>query len=182
VKPLLLIIGASPVAQALSKIASMSGFEVTVAAEDTSNVLFSSAVSVLDSLEISDGHFNRMPYVVVSTQGKRDEAGLKAALKIASPYTALVASSKKAIKLLEKVAVTTFSSDAINNVRYPAGLKIGANTPEEIAVALLAELIQFKNARSESMYTPPDIQNESANTNSELAAKPPESSSCCSSK
>jgi xanthine dehydrogenase accessory factor len=182
VKPLLLIIGASPVAQALSKIAAMSGFEVTVAVEDTSNALFSSAVSVLDSLEIADGHFNRMPYVVVSTQGKRDEAGLKAALKIASPYTALVASSKKAIKLLEKVDVTHFSPEAINYVRYPAGLKIGANTPEEIAIALLAELIQFKNARSESMYTPPEIQNESATTNSGSAAKPTESGSCCSSK
>jgi xanthine dehydrogenase accessory factor len=182
VKPLLLIIGASPVAQALSKIASISGFEITVAAEGTSNELFSSEVSVLDSLEIADGHFNRMPYVVVSTQGKRDEAGLKAALKIASPYTALVASSKKAMKLLEKTAGINFSPDIINNVRYPAGLKIGANTPEEIAVALLAELIQFKNARSESMYNPPNIQNESANTDPEPAAKPSESSSCCSSK
>jgi xanthine dehydrogenase accessory factor len=184
VKPLLLIIGASPVSHALSKIASMSGFEVTVAVEGTPNELFSSEISVLDNFEISDGHFNRMPYVVVSTQGKRDEAGLNAALKIASPYTALVASSKKALKLLEKTAGMNFTPEVINNVRYPAGLKIGANTPEEIAVALLAELIQFKNTKSESMYTAPKLQSESATTNSdsESAAKPPESSSCCSSK
>ena len=79
VKPLLLIIGASPVAQALSTIASMSGFEVTVAAEDTSKALFVSEVTVINSLELADGYFNRMPYVVVSTQGKRDEVGLKTA-------------------------------------------------------------------------------------------------------
>ncbi|MFQ3197850.1 MAG: xanthine dehydrogenase accessory factor [Paraglaciecola sp.] len=182
VKPLLLIIGASPVAQALSKIASMSGFEVTVVAQGTFKALFSSEVTVLDSLEIPDGHFNRMPYVVVSTQGKRDEAGLKAALKIASPYTALVASSKKAKKLLEAAGKLNVSLEAIDNVRYPGGIDIRANTPEEIAVALLAELIQVKNSGLEDMYTPPGIEYDSAKTDDEVIPKPVESSGCCSSK
>jgi len=175
VKPLLLIIGASPVAQALSTIASMSGFEVTVAAEDTSKALFVSEVTVINSLELADGYFNRMPYVVVSTQGKRDEVGLKTALKIASPYTALVASSKKAKKLMEAVSKINVSSEVIEKVRYPGGIEIGANTPEEIAVALLAELIQVKNSGREDMYTPPNIDDE-------VVAKPVESSGCCSSK
>jgi len=182
VKPLLLIIGASPVAQALSTIASMSGFEVTVAAESTSKALFPSEVTVIDSLEIVDGYFNRMPYVVVSTQGKRDEAGLKTALKIASPYTALVASSKKAKKLMEAVSKMNLSVEAIEKVRFPGGIEIGANTPEEIAVALLAQLIQVKNSGCEDMYTPPSIEDDSAKTDSEVVAKPVESSGCCSSK
>jgi xanthine dehydrogenase accessory factor len=182
VKPLLLIIGASPVAQSLSTIASLSGFEVVVAADGISKALFCHEVTVLDSLEILDGYFNRMPYVVVSTQGKRDEAGLKAALKIASPYTALVASSKKAKKLLEQAGEMNISATVIDHVRYPAGLEIGANTPEEIAVALLAELIQFKHNSSEDMYTPPIIENERTKSASEAIAKPAESSGCCSSK
>jgi xanthine dehydrogenase accessory factor len=182
VKPLLLIIGASPVAQALSTIASMSGFEVTVAAEGTSKALFPSEVTVIDSLEIVDGYFNRMPYVVVSTQGKRDEAGLKTALKIASPYTALVASSKKAKKLMEAVGKMNLSVEAIDKVRFPGGIEIGANTPEEIAVALLAQLIQVKNSGCEDMYTPPSIEDGSAKNDGEVVAKPVESSGCCSSK
>jgi xanthine dehydrogenase accessory factor len=182
VQALLLIIGASPVAQALSKIASMAGFEVVVAAEGISKDLFSNEAKVLDSLEILDGYFNRMPYVVVSTQGKHDEAGLKAALKIASPYTALIASSKKAKKLLEKAAQMNGSSKVIDNVRYPAGLEIGANTPQEIAVALLAELIQVKNTRQEDMYTPPSIENKPAVDETEAVPELGGSSSCCSSK
>ena len=111
----------------------------------------------------------------MSTQGKRDEVGLKTALKIASPYTALVASSKKAKKLMEAVSKINVSSEVIEKVRYPGGIEIGANTPEEIAVALLAELIQVKNSGREDMYTPPNIDDE-------VVAKPVESCGCCSSK
>jgi xanthine dehydrogenase accessory factor len=146
-----------------------------VAAEDTSKALFVSEETVINSLELADGYFNRMPYVVVSTQGKRDEVGLKTALKIASPYTALVASSKKAKKLMEAVSKINVSSEVIEKVRYPGGIEIGANTPEEIAVALLAELIQVKNSGREDMYTPPNIDDE-------VVAKPVESSGCCLSK
>lgn len=188
VKPLLLIIGGSPVAQVLSKIASMSGFEVVVAAEGVSKELFCGEVSMLDSLEISGDHFNRMPYVVVSTQGKRDEAGLNAALKIASPYTALIASPKKAKKLLEKAGEMNASQEIIDSVRNPAGLEIGATTPEEIAVALIADLIQFKNSSREVMYEPPSIKNKSDsgsdngsdNTDAKTVDLPVESSGCCS--
>jgi xanthine dehydrogenase accessory factor len=162
VKPILFILGASPVAQALSKIAAMSGFEVTVAADDISTALFSDDVTLLDSFDIPNDYFNRMPYVVISTQGKRDQAGLKAALKIASPYTALIASTKKAKKLLETAAASSPDNDATKSVRYPAGIEIGANTPEEIAVALLAELIQVKNTQTQDMFTAPSIQNNEA--------------------
>jgi xanthine dehydrogenase accessory factor len=185
VKPLLLIIGASPVAQALANMATMSGFEVVVATQGATSNLFSAEVTLVDSFGALNGYFNRMPYVVVSTQGKGDQAGLKAALQIASPYTALVASSKKAKKLLETAAQMNMPAQAIDKVRYPAGIEIGANTPEEIAVALLAELIKVKNNRNEDMYTAPsvtnfsddpDVSNESSATESE-----PKSSGCCSS-
>jgi len=129
-----------------------------------------------------------MPYVVVSTQGKRDEAGLNAALKIASPYTALIASPKKAKKLLEKAGEMNASQEIIDSVRNPAGLEIGATTPEEIAVALIAELIQFKNSSREVMYEPPSIKNKSDsgsdngsdNTDAKTVDLPVESSGCCS--
>jgi xanthine dehydrogenase accessory factor len=162
VKPILLILGASPVAQALSKIASLSGFEVTVAAKDIDSGLFDDKVNVLESFHIPDMFFNRMPHVVVSTQGKHDNAGLKTALDIASPYTALIASSKKAKKLLEAVTTNEETRAAAKNVKFPAGINIGANTPQEIAVALLAELIQFKNTSDADMLGVPKIQDSSA--------------------
>lgn len=186
VKPILLILGASPVAQALSKIASLSGFDVTVAAKDINSTLFDEQVNVLESFQIPNMFFNRMPYVVVSTQGKHDNAGLKTALDIASPYTALIASSKKANKLLDAVATDAETLAATKNVKFPAGIDISAKTPQEIAVALLAELIQFKNTSSTDMLSAPNMQDASAQTalisepeHSEQTQKPNPSAGCC---
>lgn len=186
VKPILLILGASPVAQALSKIASLSGFDVTVAAKDINSTLFDEQVNVLESFQIPNMFFNRMPYVVVSTQGKHDNAGLKTALDIASPYTALIASSKKANKLLEAIATDAKTLAATKNVKFPAGIDISAKTPQEIAVALLAELIQFKNTSSTDMLSAPNMQDASAQTalvsepeHSEQTQKPNPSAGCC---
>jgi xanthine dehydrogenase accessory factor len=194
-KPMLLILGASPVAQALSNIAAISGFEVTVAAQNIDANLFSDQVSLLDSFEIPDMYFNRMPYVVISTQGKGDSAGLNSALNIASPYTALIASTKKGKKLLE-AASSKASPEAIAKVKFPAGIPIGANTPDEIAVSLLAQLIEVKNKGGLDMHTPPFTRSEltdNAQQKSNAKAKPdttqndapvnsPQSTGCCGSK
>jgi xanthine dehydrogenase accessory factor len=192
---MLLILGASPVAQALSNIAAISGFEVTVAAQNIDANLFSDQVSLLDSFEIPDMYFNRMPYVVISTQGKGDSAGLNSALNIASPYTALIASTKKGKKLLE-AASSKASPEAIAKVKFPAGIPIGANTPDEIAVSLLSQLIEVKNKGGLDMHTPPFTRSEltdNAQQKSNAKAKPdttqndapvnsPQSTGCCGSK
>ena len=178
-KPLLLIVGASPVAKALSRLASVAGFEVNVAARDADPALFPDASAIHDSLKLESFNLQRMPYVVVSTQGKADEAGLKAAVRIGSPYTALVASQRKAEKLIANISAKDIATDKLETIRYPAGIEIEARSPEEIAVALLAELIQVKNAEMPDMSSRPMTEILESET-SEPVVTESTSGGCCS--
>lgn len=180
-KPQLLIIGASPVARALSKLASISGFDVTIAARNVEPTEFPDAVATLSSFKLAELNLQYMPYVVISTQGKADEAGLKAAINLGSPYTALVASQRKAEKLVEKLTSREdISQEQLQRLRYPAGVDINVRTPEEIAVALLAEIINVKNAEQPDMSASPlTSENELAEEVTTEAAEPV-SGGCCS--
>src|SRR5581483_6464922 len=78
-------------------------------------------------------------FVVVSTQGKGDEAALRAALGVDAAYLAFVGSRRKMAALREKLISDGVASE-IDRVRAPAGLDLGAISPEEIAMSILAEI------------------------------------------
>ena len=177
-KAQLMIIGASPVAVALSRLASISGFDVIVAARDINPADFPDASSTIASFKLNELALNQMPYVVVSTQGKSDEVGLKSALGLGSPYTALVASERKAEKLIEKLQSNEeVSPQQLAELRYPAGLDIGVRTPEEIAVALLAEIINVKNTEQPDMSSRPFVNISSKH---DIEAHSNSDGGCCS--
>lgn len=167
IKPLLLIIGSSPVARALNKLSNIAGFETNIIARDADAVMFPEASDISSSMKSNEIQLQRMPYVVVSTQGKADEVGLKTALAIGSPYTALVASERKAEKLIEKLTNKGVNKKHLENLRYPAGIEIEARSPEEIAVALLAELISVKNSDQPDMSGMPFPNNAELSEESE---------------
>ena len=79
-------------------------------------------------------------FVVVSTQGKGDEAALRAALAIDADYHAFVGSRRKMAALREKLIAEGIDAAALDRVKAPAGLDLGAITPEEIAMSILAEI------------------------------------------
>ena len=83
-------------------------------------------------------------FIVVSTQGESDEEALEAALQTGSSYVAFVASKTKAGKTLDTLKEGGISADKLAKVRAPAGLDIQASSPEEIAVSILAEIIQVR--------------------------------------
>lgn len=89
---------------------------------------------------------NTHRFAVVATQGRSDREGLKAALGSGAGYVAFVASGKKAGKLKEELAASGVSSAALERIRAPAGLDIGAVTPEEIAVSILAEIVRERRS------------------------------------
>ena len=144
VKPALLIIGASPVAQTLAALASDSGFDVHVASPDADGGMFPSADRIIADFDLSPFELNTKPYVVVATQGKRDEAGLEAALSLDAPYTAFIASERKAGKLRDHLKQRGHAPARVDALVSPAGVDIGAVTPEEIAVSVLAGLIKHR--------------------------------------
>ncbi len=137
--PSLVILGASPVALSLAAQARQLGYHVTLAAPAADLAAVPDADLVVDGFE--PHHLNNARrFVVVSTQGKGDEAALKQALAIDAPYHAFVGSKRKMTVLRDKLVATGIDSAAIDRVKAPAGLDLGAITPEEIAMSILAEI------------------------------------------
>jgi xanthine dehydrogenase accessory factor len=83
-------------------------------------------------------------YVVVSTQGRGDESALLAALAIDTAYVAFVGSRKKAEALKAALSQRGVSADRLANLKAPAGLDLGAITPDEIAISILAEIVAVR--------------------------------------
>jgi len=86
--------------------------------------------------------------VVVSTQRECDEEALEQALKTDASYVAFVASKVKAAKVLQSVGDRGISTERLDQVRAPAGLNIQAGTEEEIAVSILAEIVQLSRRQA----------------------------------
>ncbi|MEJ2644390.1 MAG: XdhC family protein [Gammaproteobacteria bacterium] len=145
-RPALLIVGASPAARALSALAAPLGFSVTVAFPGVDASQFPDAGRLVESLQPTALTDLRPGYVVVATQGKRDEAGLEAALGTGAPFIAFIASARKAAKLREYLTERGHDPSRVAAIESPAGVEIGAVTEEEIALSVLARLVQVRRS------------------------------------
>ena len=137
--PSLLIFGASPVAMSLTAQARQLGYHVTLAAPAGDVSAVPEADTLVDGFALGELHQARR-FVVVSTQGKGDEAALRAAVATSAQYHAFVGSRRKMAALREKLVANGVAAEAIDRVKAPAGLDLGAITPEEIAMSILAEI------------------------------------------
>lgn len=86
-------------------------------------------------------------YVVVSTQGRGDEAALLAALAVDVDYVAFVGSRKKAEVLKAVLAKRGVSPERLAKLKAPAGFDLGAITPDEIAVSIVAEIVATRRGK-----------------------------------
>jgi xanthine dehydrogenase accessory factor len=143
-RPSLLVIGASPTALALAGLAERTGFDVFAAAPGAGADMFPSARQVLDGTDLSELTCGTPGFVVVATQGKRDEPSLEAALATGARYIACIASERKAAKLRTYLKERGHDSLRVDAVVSPAGVEIGAVTPEEIALSVLAGLVKAR--------------------------------------
>ncbi len=99
-------------------------------------------VEALDRPDDIGKHVHPLTFVVVATHGDHDEIALEAALEAEAPYVGLVASRKRADSIGKYLKVRGFSEERLAALRSPAGLDIGARTPEEIALSIVAEIVQ----------------------------------------
>src|SRR6478735_8815305 len=137
--PSLVILGASPVALSLAAQARTLGYHVTLAAPAADLAARPDADTVVDGYALGDLSEAKR-FVVVSTQGRGDEDALRAAVAIRAEYHAFVGSRRKMAALRAKLIAEGADAGAIDNVKAPAGLDLGAITPEEIAMSILAEI------------------------------------------
>jgi xanthine dehydrogenase accessory factor len=137
--PALVILGASPVALSLAAQARPLGYHVTLAAPAADLANAPAVDMLIDSFNLGDMNATRR-FVVVSTQGKGDEAALRTAVATEAAYHAFVGSRRKMASLREKLLAEGIEAALLDRVKAPAGLDLGAITPEEIAMSILAEI------------------------------------------
>ena len=140
-RPSLVILGASPVATALAEQAPRFGFSVTIAAPAGDLSGAPAADVVIDGYQL-DRLTEARRFIVVSTQGKGDEAALRTAVTVDAAYHAFVGSRRKMAALRQALLADGVPAAALERVKAPAGLDLGAITPEEIALSILAEVIR----------------------------------------
>lgn len=146
-RPGLLVVGTSGTARALTSMAAATGFDVFVAGHGADSATFPAARQVIDGMDLSGLMRREIDFAVVATQGKRDEEGLEAALGTAAREVAFVASSRKAARLREYLKERGHDAGRVEAIVSPAGLDIGAVTPEEIALSVMAALVKERRSR-----------------------------------
>jgi xanthine dehydrogenase accessory factor len=149
-KPHVVILGRSPVAVALVKLAKAVNYTVSVAAPEADRASFPDADAVQTDLDLGVMKITPQTLIVVSTQGHQDEEAVEHALRSAASYVAFVASRTKTAKIIEYLKGRGLDPARLAQLRAPAGLNIHASTPEEIAVSILAEIIQVNRSAKET--------------------------------
>jgi xanthine dehydrogenase accessory factor len=150
------LLGAGHVAQPVAALASLVNFETVVLDDreefanaerfpqaDTIRVLVSFE-QAFEGMEIEEES-----YLVIVTQGHRhDKAALAQCLRTKAGYIGMIGSRRKRDMIYQDLLNEGFSQADIDRVHCPIGLKIGGETPEEIAVSIVAELVQVRSERS----------------------------------
>jgi xanthine dehydrogenase accessory factor len=126
--PQLVLVGDSPVIVALSKLASVLDF----------------AVIQLNSPDLTQIEINERTFIVVATHGQYDEDALEHALSSSASYVGMVASRRRADECRNYLRTSGIPEKQLARLQAPAGVNIGAVTPEEIAASILAELVRVR--------------------------------------
>lgn len=134
-KPQLLLVGRGPVLETLERLGAATGF----------SVLFLSSETFPDRLR--ELRLTPRTFVVVATHGDSDEEALEHALRREAAYVSLVASRKRAAAVTEALRARGVPVERLGRLKAPAGLDIGAVAPEEIAVSILAEIVQVSRSQ-----------------------------------
>ncbi len=155
--PTLVILGAGHVGKALTKAARFSGFRVVVC-DDRPEYANSENLPDAHDIVVNDFPvmFSRMivpanAYIVVATRGhNHDLDAIIAALKTAARYIGLLGSKRKKALLFKALEEAGFSENQISRVHIPVGLPINSVTPEEIAISIMAQIIQKRRENAAS--------------------------------
>src|ERR1700752_1828121 len=162
VEPLLprasvVVLGAARVAVAIADLARRIGFAVTAAAPPEELNQFGDLDGHIDGYGVpakSEGE----RFLVVATQGRGDLAALKAALTTESDYVAFVGSGAKAASLREQLLQEGLEATRIDRMRAPAGLDLGAIGPEEIALSVVAEIVEVRRRGQHATSSPTVVE------------------------
>jgi len=145
-RPQIVVCGSSPVAVAIADLGRRVGFAITACVPAAEQAAFAEADRRIEGYALPVEEPGAR-FIVVSTQGRGDEAALQAALSVDAAYVAFVGSRKKAEALRAALSARGIPAERLAKLKAPAGLDLGAITPDEIAISILAEIIAVRRQR-----------------------------------
>ena len=134
----ILIYGATPTAETLANMARLLNYDIHVMGKNVNELPLSEGIQISNNYR----SFKKPSFVIVATQGQGDLRALKAALDSKPQYLGLIASRRKGKKLINTLEAKGYSNAELKKIKYPAGLDIGAVTPQEIATSIIAEIVK----------------------------------------
>ncbi len=159
--PQLIIVGKSNIARALSKLAIATNLRVNVLSKDVHKGMFPGANNIHDRVDFSKVNIDKNTFIVVATQGEDDEESIRKALETSCNYVGFISSLRKSVKIKEYLAQTELSANRINELKTPVGMDINAKLPEEIAISILAEIVQlFRDPKRKEVQEPDTVIND----------------------
>jgi xanthine dehydrogenase accessory factor len=146
-RPRLLVFGNSPVARALCDLGRVMKYDVTVVDLGKRPPMGSDIDPVrnLENLPVSDPSAT---FAVVSSHGVFDESSLQKAVALGLPYVGLVTSRRRREQVLSSLSAKGVPDDLLARISAPAGLDLGAREPEEIALAVMAQIVAVRRGAS----------------------------------
>jgi xanthine dehydrogenase accessory factor len=142
--PHVVVIGRSPAVDVLAKMASDLGWRSVVIDDEGDAASHPGIAVVVDHLDLAAAGTSASSFVIVATQGHYDEDALTAAIESGAAYIGLIASRKRAERVLGYLRDRGVSDEDLARVHAPAGLDLGKVPAQEIAVAILAELVKLR--------------------------------------
>ncbi|HTO53342.1 MAG TPA: XdhC family protein [Myxococcota bacterium] len=148
--PKLLVLGHGQIAETLVRFGHALGFHTTVNDPLATPEAFPDAdVRVTEDPDYAKAECDSETFVAIATQHKTDYEALQRVLRQSPAYVGLVASRKRSALVLERLHEDGMPVELLRRVAAPAGLDLGAETPQEIALSILAEVVQhWRGAKS----------------------------------
>jgi len=140
--PRLMVIGALPIARALMQLGQAMNYYVIAVDPDNEGTKPDHAAEIITDLAQLSAQITSFTYVVVASHGHYDELALEQVLRSKAAYVALVASKARAAAVLEYLRVQGLADQELNKLKSPAGLDIQARRGDEIALSIMAEIVQ----------------------------------------
>lgn len=149
-EPRLIILGGGHIAKPLSEFGKQVGFEIAVVDDRpffANTNRFPDAEVICEDFESSFEKLNvkKSDFIVIVTRGHRhDGICLRKALTFNTKYTGMIGSKRRVDGMINQLLEEGYNKDELSKINTPIGLRIGAVTPEEIAISIIAEIISVR--------------------------------------
>lgn len=144
-RPELLVVGHGRIAETMAELGHLMNFDVTVSDPAATRESFPHAEKIVnEDFDLTETRIDTRTHVVIATLHKNDHVWLQKALEGQAAYVALIASAHRSKLVLDYLRLEGVAPEKIEKVWAPAGLDLGAATPEEIALSIMSQIVALR--------------------------------------